>query len=93
MPEQLKDVVKTVKSQLAPEYELYLFGSWAKGSATERSDIDLAVHGPAPVPWRQWIVVKRVVDALPTLRKIDLVDLRRVSDDFRKQILTKGKKV
>ena len=33
-----------------PVYRVFLFGSRAAGSATERSDIDIGIEGPAPVP-------------------------------------------
>lgn len=92
-PKQLKKVIETVKNQLTPEYEVYLFGSWAKGSATDRSDIDLAVLGPHPVPWRQWVILKQAVDEIPMLRKIDVVDLQRAGAIFRKNILTHAQKM
>lgn len=49
---------------------IYLFGSRAKGTATQRSDIDLAVSGVADV-----FALKECLDELPTLYSIDLVDL------------------
>ena len=33
-----------------PVYRIFLFGSRATGSAGERSDIDIGIGGPAPVP-------------------------------------------
>jgi nucleotidyltransferase-like protein len=33
-----------------PVCHVFLFGSRAAGSATERSDIDIGIEGPAPVP-------------------------------------------
>jgi predicted nucleotidyltransferase len=33
-----------------PAYRIFLFGSRATGSAAERSDIDIGIEGPAPVP-------------------------------------------
>jgi predicted nucleotidyltransferase len=32
-----------------PAYRVFLFGSRAMGSASERSDIDIGIEGPAPV--------------------------------------------
>jgi predicted nucleotidyltransferase len=33
-----------------PAYRIFLFGSRATGTAGERSDIDIGIEGPAPVP-------------------------------------------
>ena len=33
-----------------PAYRVFLFGSRATGTAGERSDIDIGIDGPAPVP-------------------------------------------
>jgi predicted nucleotidyltransferase len=31
-----------------PVYRVFVFGSWAAGSATERSDIDIGIERAAP---------------------------------------------
>ncbi len=41
--ELLKDKVVAVISALVPHAKIYLFGSRARGTAGERSDIDLAL--------------------------------------------------
>ena len=47
-----------------------LFGSRAKGTSTERSDIDIAVTGV-----KDFSVMQEDLEALPTLFKVDLVEL------------------
>lgn len=49
---------------------LVLFGSRARGDATERSDIDLAAFG---VPSEHQAPFRLALDELPTLLKFDLV--------------------
>ena len=66
-----------------------LFGSRAKGTSTERSDIDIAVTGV-----KDFSVMQEDLEALPTLFKVDLVNL----DTCRNQALLEdikqyGKKI
>jgi predicted nucleotidyltransferase len=65
-----------------------LFGSRARGYATPRSDIDLAVDISDDVTWR---VVDELVEEYPTLLKIDLVRLSESYGEFHKAILESGK--
>ena len=46
---------------------LSLFGSFAKGTATERSDIDFIVYGCDDI-----MALLDDIDDIPTLRKIDI---------------------
>lgn len=50
--------------------EIILFGSRAKGTARERSDIDIAVSGV-----KDFDLLLDEVDQLPTLYTVDIVDL------------------
>lgn len=67
-----KDIIYIVKT-LCKKYKvrsLILFGSRAKGTATTRSDYDFAVSGA-----EDFYRLSEAVDAIPTLVKIDLVNL------------------
>lgn len=64
--------------------EVILFGSRAKGTETERSDIDIAVSGVTDIDGLQ-----EELEDLPTLYSIDLVDLdtcksRLLLEDIKK---------
>ena len=62
---------------------LFLFGSFARGDARPNSDLDLGYElrgGVHPIN-RTWLI--DAVDALPTIRPIDLVDFAGVSPEFR----------
>lgn len=56
---------------------MVLFGSRAKGTATERSDIDIAVSGVEDIG-----ALREALDAIPTLYQIDLVDLDTCTNDL-----------
>jgi predicted nucleotidyltransferase len=67
-----------------PVYCVFLFGSRAAGSATERSDIDIGIEGPAPVPRSALAAIEEELEEAPTLYTIDVVDFRRVPENFRR---------
>ena len=60
--------------------KVILYGSRAKGTALERSDIDIAVSG---VVSHDIYELQEELENIPTLYKIDLVDL----DTFKNQLL------
>jgi predicted nucleotidyltransferase len=61
-----------------------LFGSRADGTAHERSDIDIGIEGPQPVPQATLASIQEELEEAPTLYTIDVVDFRRVSEKFRR---------
>jgi predicted nucleotidyltransferase len=67
-----------------PVYRVFLFGSRAAGLATERSDIDIGIEGPAPVPASALAAIHDELEEAPTLYAIDVVDFTRVSENFRR---------
>lgn len=67
-----------------PVYRIFLFGSRATGSAAERSDIDIGIEGPAPVPHAALAAIQEELEEAPTLYTIDVVDFMRVPEKFRK---------
>lgn len=68
-------------------YRVFFFGSRITKKNTERSDIDLGIEGPEPVPLAILEKIKEEIENLPILYKIEIVDFKRVSSDFRKLAL------
>jgi predicted nucleotidyltransferase len=66
-----------------PAYRIFLFGSRADGTAHERSDIDIGVEGPRPVPHEALALIQEELEEAPTLYTVDVVDFARVSEKFR----------
>ena len=69
--------------------QVVLFGSRAQGKAKSRSDFDLGVVGDTPLPLADFFAIEDMLNELPTLYRIDWVDLARVSERFRSQALQK----
>jgi predicted nucleotidyltransferase len=67
-----------------PAYHIFLFGSRAEGSAHERSDIDIGIEGPGPVPRAVLSRIHEEIEDAPTLYTIDIVDFTRVPEKFRR---------
>lgn len=89
---QLHPAIPDLVQQLAREptvQRVLLFGSRARGTARERSDIDLAVDAPGASE-QEWARIAIAVDEAETLLRIDLVRLDEASGDFREEIEREG---
>ncbi len=62
-----------------------LFGSFARGEATEESDIDLLVRFSKPIGWKFYGIAEDLEDALG--RKVDLVTERMLNKYIRESVL------
>lgn len=69
--------------------EIILFGSRAKGTETERSDIDIAVSGV-----QDFEQLEEEIDALLTLYTVDLVNIDTCGNQLLKEDIEKyGRKI
>jgi predicted nucleotidyltransferase len=67
-----------------PAYRIFLFGSRATGAAAARSDVDIGIEGPSPVPRSALAAIEDELEDAPTLYTIDVVDFARVPEQFRR---------
>ncbi len=72
-------------------HTVYLFGSRARGNFRMRSDFDVGVYGEQAIPPGVFYQVEDFFDSLPTLYRIDWVDLNRASAEFRREALKDAK--
>jgi len=89
--QQILDTARDVLLTAFPDaWAIYLYGSFARGDESRSSDIDLALLLPPD---------EKIVDSLSVIsdvstrvhREVDLVDLRRVSDVLRREVLAEGR--
>lgn len=85
--EILKETVKIIRQYLPTDCKILLFGSWAKGTALDTSDLDIAIDGPQKINQEVMIKIKAAIEGIMTLRKVDVVDLNSVDEEFKKNIL------
>ena len=64
---------------------LYLFGSYAKGTADEKSDVDLLVEKGKPMSLLKLSGMRQMFQEALNL-SVDLVTTAGIEDDFRKEI-------
>jgi predicted nucleotidyltransferase len=68
-------------------WAIYVYGSFARGDESPASDVDLAVLLPPDETIADLLgVISEVATRIH--REVDLVDLRRVSDVLRREVLT-----
>ena len=86
----MQDIV-TIKNVIAPIAKsygikrIYLFGSYAKGEATEESDIDLLIEKGKPMLLLKLSGMRQQVQEALNL-SVDLVTTAGIEDIFRKEI-------
>lgn len=80
-----KELVEILAKYLdLDQYQIFFFGSRARGDNFTRADIDIGIEGPKPIPFETIAKIKEEISELPTLYKIDIVDFRQVENDFYK---------
>ncbi len=87
----IEEIIRRV-TEIAHKYKvkrLDLFGSFAMGNASERSDIDFVVHGCEDID-----AFEEEVNEIPTLRKIDIFDYDEACSDLLREDMDKyGKQI
>ena len=68
-------------------YKVILFGSRARRNHRERSDFDIGVIGDEPLSLKTYYRISDFLESLPTLYRIDWVDLNRAVDKLRENAL------
>ena len=76
--EVISEVAKLCRNFHAKEVILY--GSRAKGTARERSDIDIAVTGV-----KNFDILEEKIEELPTLYSVDLLNMDTCRNDLLKE--------
>lgn len=73
-----------------PDAKIYLFGSYARGTEKQGSDIDVAIDTGRRLNLHERQFLWNLLDALPTAQRIDLVDMHAIPDNMRDSILKNG---
>ena len=81
----------TIKSAIEPIARLYgvkkmyLFGSYAKGTANEKSDIDLLIEKGTPMSLLKLSGMRQMIEEALNL-SVDLVTTAGIEEEFQKEI-------
>ena len=88
----IREIIKIIRRHLPSEdFKIFLFGSQARGDSHPTSDIDIGILGKQKAPWDIMLRITGEAEAIPTLRKIDIVDFNLVEENFKKSALEDAK--
>jgi len=90
LQKEYKDKIVGVLAALFPNAKIYLFGSRARGTHPEKSDIDIAIDEGEPVRPGRIGEANSMFAESNILYKIDVVDLHSVSKKMKDFILKEG---
>lgn len=81
------EILSEILSKVPPEYQVWAFGSRARGTAKPYSDLDLAIVGPKPLPLQLLTTLSMDFEESDLPWTVDILDFQAISDSFRDQIL------
>ena len=70
--------------------KVILFGSRARGTHKQGSDIDLALDIREPIKLREMARIRVTLANLPIPLEMDIVDMHNIPDAFKQKILHEG---
>lgn len=82
-------IIKTLQ-HLFPHASVYLFGSRARSTNRETSDIDIAINTGNKLSKRQMRIAREALEDLNIPLSIDLVDMNNVQEELRTKIKNEG---
>jgi len=88
--DQILDWIRQGLSRYSEEltgYKVVLFGSRARRCHGDRSDFDLGIYGDEPISLQTFYRISDFLESLPTLYRIDWVDLNRAVEKLRDNAL------
>ena len=86
--EQIKSVI--LDAFRDDDIRIILFGSRARGDYNRRSDIDIGILPRKKYNYKKLIFLKEKLENINIPYKVDIVDISKVSEIFRKKALKEG---
>jgi len=87
---EYKDKIVKILTVLFPKAKIYLFGSRARGTHSDRSDIDIAIDEGLVVRPRRIGEANNMFAESNIPYSIDVVDIHSVSEKMKELILKEG---
>ncbi len=88
--DQIDRIVTFLKSKMKLRL-LILYGSYASGHATEKSDIDLAFLADDEIDsFKLWYEISQELASLMHVESVDLIDMKKIDTVFRFVIVSTG---
>ena len=91
--DQIKqDVIDVVLAAGLDVRAVYIYGSFASGTETEKSDVDIALRCHDKIHFRTRIDLNTSLE-IKLKRRVDLLDMTSVSTVMRMQVVSKGQRI
>lgn len=89
--EILQEIRQLTREQLkGHEVDVYLFGSWAKGTQARTSDVDLRIDAHQPLPAGTLATLRERLEENHIPYRVEVVDLSTVAPAFREAVIREG---
>ncbi len=85
-----REAAAALRAELGEATRVIWFGSWPRGDAQQRSDIDLAVDRDPPLTQMELVRARDRLEGLETLYSLDLVGLSEAGGRLRAEIEREG---
>ncbi|BAL82362.1 hypothetical protein SELR_06540 [Selenomonas ruminantium subsp. lactilytica TAM6421] len=87
----IERIRQMVQSMLADEdAKIYLFGSWARGTARHGSDVDVAVEFSGMPNERKISDLREQLEESTIPYRVDIVDMSKAAESLREEIRRDG---
>ena len=83
-PDHLRIVRNVLREYLPPDVNVWVFGSRANWTATDSSDLDLALKGDSRLGRKTMGALEDAFEDSSLPYTVDVIDLNRISDSFRR---------
>ena len=85
------DAARLARDILGPGIRVIWYGSWIRGNARPRSDIDLAVWSKKPIdPLKAAVLSAEIEEDFPSLFSISFANIQETGVSFRNEVFRTG---
>jgi uncharacterized protein len=89
----LRTIKESVSNVIGGDFDLYLFGSRARGTARKYSDVDMALKSTKPITMSNILKISSDIDDTNIAYKVDIVDYAKVPKALKMNIDADGVRV
>ncbi len=86
----LEEILQVCAKFVHVPFRLILFGSFARGDATQFSDVDIALQTKVDIDEKVMRKIREKLHKIRTLRKIDCLYVNRASPTLRETVQKEG---
>ena len=90
VPPKDLEFIRNLLRKYFPKAKIYVFGSRVRGDHKLYSDLDICIDFGGSIPLNVWSSVEENLSQSDLLYKVDFSDWHRITEDFRKVVLTEG---